>query len=112
MKQKLTKGEIQSQEKSIFLKTYKDKTFSEMVGMVGIKEESKLSDYENILFTIISLSSYKFETQYSLLNMKSLLESLISSDSKETEYFKNKLKEVENLLDKGNGKRNPRYNPS
>jgi len=62
---------------------------------------------KNILFTIstiISSSSYTFKTQNSLLNMKTLLESLISFDSKEEEYFKDKLKEVENILGKGNPK--------
>lgn len=48
----MTKGEFQAKNLSQFLLTYKDLSKSEMIGLVGFKEEAKLSDVVALLLDL------------------------------------------------------------
>jgi len=98
MKNKETKGKIQMDNRSQFIKNYKDLSVDEMIDNVGIKEEGQLSDDENTLNDILMYHKNSNKITYSLLKMKSLCERLISEKCNEIEFFENQLKLIQNSL--------------
>jgi len=77
---------------------YKNLSKSEMIGKVGIKEDSQLSDDENTLYDILTYNYKTASTTYSLLKMKSLCETFISEKCNEILYFESQLKLIQAYL--------------
>ena len=101
MKTHKSRGEIEANERSKFIKNYKTRTKDEMFGVVCILEEAQLSNSENVLCDIFRLNKTTLQQyrQVKLLEMSDLCQSMISIQCEEIEFFRNRIKLIQSVLD-------------